>query len=121
MIFAKVKGSSGRGLDYSQFLEFLYYVGCMKYHGIDASLIPTSSSSSSSNNNRAATPPRPITPNNSNNNTTTTTTTATIGQSSNRVDTTNRRQRYEQIQKQTEIVNSARFGRYRGKNAITIK
>lgn len=67
----------------------------MKYYGIDASTIVSTSTS-----NRASTPPPPpATPNS-------------------RPDTTNRKNRAEMIQKQHEIIQSARFGRFRGKNAV---
>lgn len=35
----QVKGSSGRGLEYFQFVELLFYVACMRYHSIDASVV----------------------------------------------------------------------------------
>jgi hypothetical protein len=93
----QVKGASGRGLDYAQTLEFFYHVGCMKFYGIDASSIVASSAS------RAATPPPPS------------------ATSSSRPDTTSRKNRHELIQRQHDTIQSSRFGRYRGKNAVTIR
>lgn len=39
MIFTKVKGPQGRGLDYSQFLDYLYAIAAMKYHEIDVTAL----------------------------------------------------------------------------------
>lgn len=105
MIFAKVKGASGRALDYSQVIELYYYIACMKYYGIDASTIISTTSSSS----------RSSTPYNS------TTSTPNTTSNNSRPETTNRKNRAELIQRQHDIVQSAQFGRFRGKNAIIIR
>ncbi len=65
----------------------------MKYYGIDASVV-------SATGTKASTPPP--TPNG-------------------RTETASRKNRYEMIQKQNEIISSTQFGRYRAKNAIIIR
>jgi hypothetical protein len=92
----QVKGASGRGLDYSQSLEFFYYLACMKFYGIDASTIVSLAPT------RASTPPRPTS-------------------STSRPDTSSRKNRMDMIQKNHDTIQSARFGRFRGKNAVLMR
>jgi hypothetical protein len=96
-----VKGASGRALDYSQTLEFFYHAACMKYYGIDASTIVSLAPS------RASTPTRPSSSNRPS--------------STDRPETASRKNRMDLIQRNHDAIQTARFGRFRGKNAILIR
>lgn len=92
MIFAKVKGTSGRGLEYFQMIEFLFHLACMKYHGIDASLL---------HNTTAGADIKP--------------TSAKDSKSSTKA------KKFDQIAQYNATVAAERFGRYSGKDALVAR